>query len=156
MRYDDRYQPPHTYTRHTATQTSYPDTPAANYFARLSEKAAPSGTVHLHSYETSPSDYRRASEYCTSDYRTSDYRQPVCYARPPERVVREVREVRGPERYGGREPVRVERVENVLREREGGRVKEVGRQGEGRGKGVVGKGVVGKGAGAIWKALGGR
>ncbi|KAK7190660.1 hypothetical protein DPSP01_007313 [Paraphaeosphaeria sporulosa] len=152
---DDPYsRHPPTHAQHTTTHTSYPDTPSSNYFARLSEKAAPAGTIHLNSYDTSPCDYRSTSDRRTSAYRTSGCLQPVYYARSPERVVREVREVREPERYVDREPVRVERVERVVREREGGTGKEAGHRRDGRER--EDRGIVGKGAGAIWKALGGR
>ncbi|KAF1978710.1 hypothetical protein BU23DRAFT_563621 [Bimuria novae-zelandiae CBS 107.79] len=79
---------PRSYDRHygassyAVQRTNYADTPVQNYYARLSEKAAPTGTIHLNSYETSSSHY---------------YRQPVYHTRAPStRVVQEVVSVREP------------------------------------------------------------
>lgn len=143
----DRRSPPHyppSQIHHTTTYTTYADTPSSNYFARLAEKAAPSGTIHLNSYES-------ASEYG---------RQPVYYTRPPspQRVLREVVTVREP---AAQEPERVERVERVVREREREVVHEPERRRqsgkkEDEERGGLVRGAAGKGVGAIWKALGGR
>lgn len=139
MSHRDNHPP--TYPHHTVTKTTYNDTPSENYFARLYEKAAPSGTIHLNSYEDE----------------LEEYRQPVYYARAP------------PPPRGDRSPpmgtsTRVVKERVITEEREpGDRVvegkgevdsKEMEGKKEERDRGFV-RDVAGKGAGAIWKALGG-
>ena len=45
--------PDYRTTHISIKRTTYLDTPANNYFARLQEKASPPGTIHLHSREPS-------------------------------------------------------------------------------------------------------
>lgn len=146
----------HSIPNSTTTSRTYPDTPAHNYYARLAEKAAPSGTVHINSYDAETS-----------------YSQPVYYARAPAtRLVKEVltsREAPSPptrvvrERVFVQEPVRepLRVVQEVVnKEVDGtGRAKvieqRVDQRDEFRERGFV-KNVAGKGVGAVWKALGGK
>lgn len=149
------YDSYHGSSYHSSANSSYMNNAARTYYTRLSEKAAPPGTVHFHS--NTESHYHQPAHYVRAP--TTKVVQKVVHVRepaPPTHVIREKVIVREPVRQPPREVVRgVERnvvydtrdmrpVERRLEERH-----------HVRDRGIV-RNVAEKGADVVWKALGGQ
>jgi hypothetical protein len=88
MAYPDRSegrQTRHSYYPPSDTHqiTTYTSNPSSLYFARLAEKAAPSGTIHLHSYEPAIPAPRGGGREAVSVRREVVYERDTVHERDP-------------------------------------------------------------------------
>ncbi|KAK3215640.1 hypothetical protein GRF29_8g611584 [Pseudopithomyces chartarum] len=96
------YDSYHGSSYHSSANSSYMNNAARTYYTRLSEKAAPPGTVHFHS--NTESHYHQPAHYVRVP--TTKVVQKVVHVRepaPPTHVIREKVIVREPVRQPPRE-----------------------------------------------------